>query len=116
MTSSTAISYHDQELTGVQYDREYRRLTLSFQSAGELCFSDVVQFELNFFSDQNVLFSISEYTLDDVPSVVLEDYPFLASYRQHPQAVHIYHVIPSVGLEGVIVTSERPSLYTSCEP
>ena len=116
MTSSTATSYHDQELTGVQYDRERRRLTLSFQPAEELCFSDVVQFELNFFSDQNVLFSINEYALDDVPPAVLEDYPFLASYRQHPQAVHIYHVIPSVGLEGVIVTSERPSLYTSCEP
>lgn len=116
MTSSTATSYHDQELTGVQYDRERRRLTLSFQSAEELCFSDIVQFELNFFSDQNVLFSINEYTLCDAPSALLQDYPFLASYRQHPQAVHIYHVIPSVGLEGVIVTSERPSLYASCEP
>ena len=116
MIPSTAIGYHDQELTGVQYDREYRRLTLSFQSAEVLCFSDVVQFELNFFSDQNVLFSINEYALDDVPPAVLEDYPFLASYRQHSQAVYIYHVIPSVGLEGVIVTSERASLYASCEP
>lgn len=116
MTFSTATSYHDQELTGVQYDREYRRLTLSFQSAEVLSFSDVVQFELNFFSDQNVLFSINEYALEGVPTAVLEDYPFLASYRQHPQAVYIYHVIQSVGLEGVIVTSERSSLYTSCEP
>lgn len=116
MIPSTAIGYHDQELTGVQYDRERRRLTLSFQSAEELCFSDVVQFELNFFSDQNVLFSINEYALDDIPPAVLEDYPFLASYRQHPQAVYIYHVIPSVGLEGVIVTSGRPSLCAPCEP
>ena len=81
-----------------------------------LCFSDIVQFELNFFSDQNVLFGINEYTPRDAPSALLQDYPFLASYRQHPQAVYIYHVIPSVGLEGVIVTSGRASLCAPCEP
>lgn len=94
--------YHDKEIIGSSYDKINERLTLVFAHEEKLVFNEIVQFELNFFSDQNVVFDIEKYTTDDIPETLIDDYPFLESYKRDHQVL-IYYINASVGMSGIII-------------
>lgn len=102
---ATSTSFHDKEIAGTFYDKANERLTLTFANKEELVFNGILQFELSFFSDQNVLFDIEKFTVSNMPEELVEEYPFLKSYKNythHP--VVIYHLQASVGLSGIVIS------------
>jgi len=100
--------YHDKEITGVFYDKEKKKLTFYFADKGDLSFNNIIQFELNFFSDENVLFDIEIYTMNNVPKILLKDYPFLSNYHNNRNNhLIIYYLNPSVGISGIIITDDK---------
>lgn len=95
-------SFHDKEVIGSIYSKKDKKLVLFFVDREMLIFSDIIQFELNFFSDQNILFEIKKYSVKDVPKKILEDFPFLMNYNK--KQFFIFYCNSSIGISGIIVS------------
>lgn len=63
--------------------------------------TELVDFQFDFFSQQNVLLDIYRYPAAAVPSELLEDYPWLGPYRE--QVCTVYRFAASAGCDGVAV-------------
>ena len=95
-------SYHDKEIIGVYLNKTNKILSLTTSDNEKIKFNNVIQIELNYFSDQNIIFDILKYDLKSVPNSLIEDYPFLKNERLNKDWT-CYVIDSSTGLLGVIV-------------
>lgn len=88
---------------GVVHDKKEQTLKLICDNNTEIVFFDIIQFELNFFSDQNVIFNIDQYKSNELSSIILDEYPFLKRFINLKKII-VYCITSSVGLSGVIIS------------
>lgn len=98
--------YHDKEVIGVSYDKKDKTLYLSVENDNSIVFTNVIQIELNYFSDQNILFDIYKYGYSSIPTDLISDYPFLSSYNGSANNYIYYYICASVGLSGLVICGE----------
>jgi len=97
--------YHDISINGIYHDKSQNILKLLCDNSQEIIFSNILQFEFNFFSDQNVIFEINSYKTNELPVPIMEDYPFLKNYINTD--LLIFYINSSVGLSGVIICENK---------
>jgi len=97
-------TYHDKEIVNIYHDKKNRILRLLTLDDDEIKFENIIQIELNYFSEQNVIFDIHEYNLVSIPQNLKEEYPFLNNNRLSNDFKY-YHLDSSTGLTGFIVCS-----------
>jgi len=98
--------YHDKEIAGIYYEKENKVLRLLTVDNEEISFKNVIQVELNYFSDQNILFDILKYNFESIPNSIKLDYPFLGNEKLS-KTYSIYFLDSSSGLTGIIICNEH---------
>ncbi len=96
-------TYHDKEIVGVFHDKINRSLSLQICNVEPLILEKVIQIQLDYFSDQNIIFDIYKYRFNEIPNDVLEEYPFLNSYANSEIEYLYYHIFSSVGMTGIVI-------------
>ncbi len=94
-------SYHDKEIVGYSFQKTDNELILELKMGECLKFNEVVQFELNYVSDQNVISNIYSWVSNNIPDYLIKDYPFLSNFRT--TKTKCYYIDSSVGLTGIII-------------
>ena len=97
-------SYHDKEIIGYYYSKAKKELVFELESDDNLKFNSVIQFELNFVSDQNVISDIYNWLSSEIPDNIREDYPFLNNFQS--SKVKCYFIDSSVGLTGIVICQD----------
>jgi hypothetical protein len=98
--------YHDICIVGFHHDKYKKTLILITDSTQEIIFNRIVQFELNFFSDENIIFEIKKFEKEKIPQTIIEDYPFLRNFIEREDEYFFFVIDPSVGLSGIVVCEE----------
>ena len=101
-------NYHDKEVVGFLFNKGKNKLELICEDGDKIIFQNIVQFEIDYFSGQNVLFDIEKYKIEDIPKNIIEDFIFLKNlsefYKEKAKNILVYNLISSTGLCGVVVT------------
>lgn len=95
-------SFHDKALIGVWHDKENKTLTLYFEDE-RLIYNNVVFFQINHFSEQNIILDLFYFSNKDIPEDLLQNFPFLQPFTRTDEHYEICHISSSVGSEGVVI-------------
>lgn len=106
-------NYHDDEIVGVEYDRNKSVLKLHIckSSNGEveiLKLDNVVDLDLGPFKFQNVIFSISIYDRYSLSSTLIDEFEIQDFYFKGDESKGYKFVLidSSVGMSGYVVVKE----------
>ncbi len=92
-------TYHDTEILGIY--RNAKNLNLLFENS-MMVLENIEYWEFSPFSEQNIIFKLNHFSIDDVPSYLMEEYPWLLNYCSD-KTLKVLEIDSSVGLHGVAV-------------
>lgn len=99
----TTSQYRDARLIGISHHEAENKLILQFENQPAWEIQSVVDFSLNGFFPQNILFGIYEYDIGSLPARIAAEFPLLSYYIHSGENWQIFHVSPQAGLGGIIV-------------
>ena len=98
-----ATIYKNARLTSIEHVHEQDKLILGFEGLPNYEFTGVVDFSLNGFYPNNVLFDVYEYDLSNLPPSIAAEFPSLSYYIHSGENWQIFHLSPQAGTGGVII-------------
>ena len=93
-------AYHDTEILGIY--RSSKNLNLLFKES-VMVLENIEHWEFSPFAEQNIIFKLNHFSMGDVPSSLVEDYPWLYC---SDKTLNVLEIDSSVGLHGVAVFSD----------
>ncbi|XXQ69268.1 hypothetical protein ACKLNO_05250 [Neisseriaceae bacterium B1] len=99
----TTPQYRDARIIGIRHLEAENKIILNFENQADWEIHSVVDFSLNGFFPQNILFGIYEYDISNLPARIAAEFPVLSYYIHSGENWQIFHVSPQAGLGGIIV-------------
>ncbi len=90
--------FHDKEIIGILYRYNEEYLEFLLENNEKIIFTNVIFCDFDWFTYQNVIFSIDEYSAENLP-----EYSAHIKEYMTPDTV-CYNVVSSIGLNGNIIS------------
>lgn len=99
----TTPLYRDARLIGLRHIERENKIILHFDQQPDHEIHNVVDFSLNGFFPQNILFGVYEYDLNTLPPHIAAEFPVLSYYIHSGENWQLFHLSPQAGTGGIIV-------------
>ncbi|MDO4433869.1 MAG: hypothetical protein Q4B82_04740 [Alysiella sp.] len=98
-----SLGYRNASITAIHHINKENKLILAFDDLPDFEIHNVVDFTLNGFYPQNILFDVYAYASQDLPAKIAAEFPLLSYYLHNGENWQIYHLSPQTGMGGIIV-------------
>ena len=95
-------THHDSEILGLYKSNENLNILLKDKI---IVLENIEHWEFTPFTEQNIIFQLNYFSVNNMPSYLVEDYPWLLNYSSL-NTLNVLEIVSSVGLSGVAVFSE----------
>jgi len=94
-------TFHDIEILGIY--RSFKNLNLLLEDK-TIILENIKYWEFTAFAEQNIIFNVNYFNVNNVPSYLIEEYQWISNYKSL-NTLNIIEIDSSVGLNGVAIFS-----------